>query len=138
LAESGRERKEFTAVISIFAITTDGQKSAVAYEKQAKEQLAFYKSTPANRLVLALHGWAGVGEQLSQLARRGEWAEMPKLLTDEIMDTFAITGKWNELPQLLQARYEAGNLIDRINYYIPFIPGEDDEGWQTTIAGFKR
>ena len=62
---------------------------------------------------------------------------MPKLLTDEIMDTFAITGKWSDLPQLVKTRYEAENLIDRINYYIPFAPGEDDEGWQATVVGYK-
>ena len=137
LARSGRERGDFTAVISIFAIPTDGQKPAAAYEKQAKDQLAFYMSTPAYRTVLDLHGWVGVGEQLSQLARRGDWEEMPRLLSDEMLDTFAITGKWHELPQLVKTRYEADNLIDRINYYIPFVPGEDDAGWQATIEGFK-
>lgn len=138
LVENGRGRGDFTAVISIFAIPTDGQKAAGVYEKEAKEQLAFYMSTPAYRVVLDLHGWAGLGEQLSQLARRGDWAEMPILLNDEIMDTFAITGKWRELPQLVKNRYRSDNLIDRINYYIPFIPGEDDEGWQATIAGFNH
>ena len=138
LVENGRGREDFTAVISIFAIPTDGQKAAGVYEKEAKEQLAFYMSTPAYRIVLDMHGWAGLGERLSQLARRGDWAEMPTLMSDEIMDTFAITGKWGELPQLVQARYEAENLIDRINYYIPFVPGEDDEGWRAAIDGFKH
>ena len=53
------------------------------------------------------------------------------------MDTFAITGKWSQLPQLVKTRYAADNLIDRLNYYIPYVPGEDDAGWQSTIAGVK-
>ncbi len=137
LKVGGRKREDFTAVISVFAIPTDGQKSATEYEKHAKGQLSFYMSTPAYRTVLDVHGWGSIGEQLSKLARSGDWNEMPKLLTDEMMDAFMITGKWSELPQIVKARYQAENLIDRINYYIPYVPDEDDEGWAATISAFK-
>jgi hypothetical protein len=28
-------------------------------------------------------------------------------------------------------------LLDRTNYYLPFVPGEEDEGWRETVQGFK-
>ena len=67
---------------------------------------------------------AGARAQAELLQR-----EEMDLLTDEMMDTFAITGKWGELPQIVKDRYQADTLIDRINYYIPYVPDEDDEGW---------
>ncbi len=135
LSERGRTRDQYTAVGSVFAIPKDGQKPAAEYEKYVREQLSFYMSTPAYRVVLEMHGWLDVSNTLGQMARQGEWAEMPKLITDEMMDAFAITGTWAELGQQAKSRY--AGLLDRLNYYLPFVPGEEDDGWQATIAAFK-
>jgi probable F420-dependent oxidoreductase len=136
LKESGRTREDFTAVAAVFAIPTDGRKPAGHYEAFVKSQLAFYMSTPAYRTVLELHDWQEVGWQLSKLARKGAWEVMPGLITDEILDAFAVSGAWGQLPQIIEARY--GDLLDRTNYYLPFVPGEEDQGWGATVAGFKE
>ena len=60
---------------------------------------------------------------------------MPGLIDDKMLDTFAVTGKWGELPGIVKARY--GQLLDRTNYYLPFTPGEEDEGWRETVQGFR-
>jgi probable F420-dependent oxidoreductase len=132
----GRSRVDFTAVGAVFAIPTDGRKPAAEYERFVQEQLAFYMSTPSYRTIVDLHGWMGAAEQLSVMARRGEWQAMAGLITDEMLDAFAVTGTWAELPRLVQARY-AGRLLDRTAYYLPFVPGEDDPGWRATLSGFK-
>lgn len=60
---------------------------------------------------------------------------MPHLITDEMVDTFALRGSWQELPGLVVGKYSG--LLDRVNYYFPFVPGQNDEGWRATISGFK-
>lgn len=135
LAVNGRSRSDFTANGSVFVIPTDGQVPAAKYEQHTRSQMAFYMSTPAYRVVLEMHGWTEVSKQLGQLARQGDWDAMPKLLTDEMMDTFSITGKWHELPQIAKERYDG--ILDRLNFYLPYRPGEDDEGWAAAIAEFK-
>ncbi len=135
LERAGRSRADVTAVGSLFAVPTDGRQPASDYERFAREQLAFYMSTPAYRVVLELHGWEGVARELSQLARDGRWADMPRLLNDEMLDTLAISGRWADLPRLARARYTDG-LLDRLNFYLPFVPGEEDEGWRQAVAGF--
>ncbi len=135
LKANGRSRTDFTAA-AVFVVPTDGRKPAAHYEALVKKQLSFYMSTPAYKTVLNLHGWGDVGQQLSQLARQGEWDKMPDLISDVMLSELAITGKWGELPQMIGQRY--GRLLDRINYYLPYVPGEEDEGWQATITGFKE
>jgi hypothetical protein len=27
--------------------------------------------------------------------------------------------------------------LDRVGYYFPFVPGQNDDGWRATIRGFK-
>ena len=85
-------------------------------------------------MVSELHGWTGVAEELSKLARSGEWAQMPARITDEMLDTFAISGKWGDLPHLIKD--SRGEFFDRVNLYIPFVPGEDDSGWHAASAAF--
>jgi probable F420-dependent oxidoreductase len=136
LASSGRSRDQFTLASSLFVIPTDDPIQAAEFEAYVRSQLSFYMSTPAYKVVLALHGWEELAQKLSRMARRGEWAQMPRLLTDEVMETCVVTGKWAELPALIKAKY--GNLLDRISYYLPFSPGESDPGWQATIDGFNR
>jgi hypothetical protein len=98
--------------------------------------MSFYMSTPAYRIVTDLHGWNETARTLSKMAVRGQWDEMSKQITDEMLDAFAVTGRWAELPGTIKERY--GDMLTRVGYYIPFIPGECDEQWAATIEGFRQ
>ncbi len=136
LAEAGRSRDAIALSSTVFVVPTDDAAKSLEYEQSVRQQISFYASTPAYRVVLETHGWANVSERLSRLAATGKWNEMPGLITDEIMDTLAITGRWAEIPKQVLARYEGG-LLDRVSYYFPFTVGENDAGWRATVAGFK-
>ena len=136
MAKSGRKREDFAVNTAVFAIPSDDPQYAQWAEGFVKQQISFYMSTPAYRVLSELHGWEDTAKQLSQMARDGEWDEMPKLINDDILSTVAISGKWAELPTLIQERY--GNILDRVSYYLPFVPGENEEGWKASIAGFKN
>lgn len=136
LAREGRQRSDVTINTGIFVVPTDDTKPASVHEQYVKQQISFYMSTPAYRVVTELHGWEEIAFQLSKLARRGDWAEMPKLITDDILSEMALSGTWAELPHKIHGRY--GNLLDRASYYLPFVPGESDEGWRASIEAFKQ
>ncbi len=59
---------------------------------------------------------------------KGEWAEMPMLITDEMLDKFCLVTDEKNLAGELKKRYE-GN-ADRLTLYSPFVPGERDEWWR--------
>src|SRR5580692_4281103 len=82
----------FAVCLPVFVVLgRDGQARAKA-EAGVRAQIAFYGSTPAYRPVLELHGWGALHEQLNQLSRRQEWAEMGKLITDDVLSAFAVAG----------------------------------------------
>ncbi|MCA9971312.1 MAG: TIGR03617 family F420-dependent LLM class oxidoreductase [Anaerolineales bacterium] len=135
LARNGRSRADIALTSGIFAIPTDGTTPASEYEAFVRQQLSFYMSTPAYKVVLELHGWSELARQLSYLARGGEWHKMPALIGDDVLDACAVTGTWAELPAKVHARYNG--LLDRVSYYLPFTPGADDIGWQATLNGFR-
>ena len=133
-ARTGRSRADINLTSSIFVIPTDGPKDASEYEAYVRQQVSFYLSTPAYKILAELHGWEAIAQRLSILARAGQWQQMPRQITDEMLDVLAVRGTWAELPTKICQRY--GTLLDRVSYYLPFVPGEHDEGWRTTIAGF--
>ncbi len=135
-ARSGKEREAFTVTTAVFVIPSDDPHYAAYAEQHVRQQISFYLSTPAYRLIAELHGWEEEAQRLSMAARDREWDQMAGLVTDEMLDTLVVSGTWAELPFKIKAKY--GDLLDRISYYLPFIPGENEAGWQATIAGFSR
>ena len=121
---------------SIFVIPTDDAEQAAKYEADVRQQIAFYASTPPYRPVFDLEGWGETADELKALAARGEWNDMPGLITDEMLDRFALRGHWSELPAKMRQKYDG--LLDRVSYYFPLVPGENEAGWRATAAGFKR
>jgi luciferase-like monooxygenase len=99
-----------------------------------REQIAFYGSTPSYRPVLEAHGWGEVQDQLNALSKQGAWKEMGKVITDDILDAFAVRGSAAELPGLLMARY--GEMVDRLGFYSP--ARSDPEQWADVVTGFKK
>jgi alkanesulfonate monooxygenase SsuD/methylene tetrahydromethanopterin reductase-like flavin-dependent oxidoreductase (luciferase family) len=80
------------------------------------------------------HGWLDTAERLGMMAARQQWSDMAALIDDEMLEAFAVTGAPDELAGLIQRRY--AGLLDRINYYVPFVPGESDDYWRRVAAAF--
>ena len=128
---AGRDPEEVELATAVFVIA--GRSDAEIEERREKmrSQVSFYASTPTYRTVLEAHGWQEVGEQLGKLARDKRWDEMPSLVTDEILDAFAVQAAPDEVGDVLNERYQG--LIDRVALYEAFVPGERDEFWRKVV-----
>jgi probable F420-dependent oxidoreductase len=128
--QAGRAHDEFSVSTTAFVVTGPEEAEFV------RQQIAFYASTPSYRPVMALHGWEKAAEELSHLAARGRWSEMPALIDDRMLEAFAVVAAPQELPAALYARYHG--LANRLSLYIPFIPGERDAFWSALLAHFRQ
>ncbi len=120
--KASREREDISVCMNAFVATTPEEMNF------ARMQISFYASTPSYHPVMDLHGWAGVAEKLSAHAAKGEWAEMPMLITDEMLNEFCLVTDEDKLADELRKRYDG--IADRLALYIPFVPGEKDEWWK--------
>jgi probable F420-dependent oxidoreductase len=136
LSNAGRKRQAIEVSSSIFVILSDDPKQAMASELEVCQQIAFYASTPAYRPVFEIEGWGEVARRLNRLAAHGQWNDMPALITDEMLDAFALRGSWSELPKKVSQKYTG--LLDRVSYYFPIMSGKNEDGWRATVTGFKR
>ena len=120
--KAGRKRSNVSVSVTAFVATTPEEMNF------ARAQISFYASTPSYRPVMDLHGWSGVAEKLSAHAAKGEWAEMPMLITDEMLSEFCLMTEEDKLTDELKKRYEG--IADRLTLYTPFVLGERDEQWR--------
>ena len=125
-AKAGRKREDIKISTTAFVVTTPEEDLFV------RAQIAFYASTPSYRRVMALHDWEDTAQELSALASRGRWGEMPTLIDDNMLNTFAIVTEVSEMRSALLDRY--GELVDRLGLYMPFVPGERDGFWRTFLG----
>jgi probable F420-dependent oxidoreductase len=126
-ARAGRSRTEIKVSTSAFVVTSSEEEAFV------RAQIAFYASTPSYRPVMELHGWGDTAMQLSALAAHGRWADMPGLISDEILGECAVIASADGLPAALTDRYHG--LVDRLGLYLPFFPGERDDFWNHLLSG---
>lgn len=117
LARSGRRREDLTLTTSVFFVTGRTREEMAKVREAVKAQIAFYASTRTYEPVLAAHGWADLMPRLHRKSVEGDWAGMAALITDEMVDAFAVTGAPDELADQLKARYEG--LLDRLTPYLP-------------------
>jgi probable F420-dependent oxidoreductase len=127
--KSGRIKSDIQIATTAMVVTNPQEREFT------RSQIAFYASTPSYRAVLALHGWQETAENLSSLAARGQWGNMPALISDEMLAEFAVVSTPQDLAEALISRYRS--IADRISLYRPFIPGEDDVFWKGLVDKFS-
>ena len=111
------------------------RRSGPSRRAMVKQQIAFYGSTRTYQPVLAAHGWEDVAPKLHKKSVEGDWAGMADLITDEMLDAYAVTATYDKLRDALVARY--GGLLDRTALYQPYQPSLDDPRLPAAIRAFN-
>lgn len=112
-----------------FVVTGSSDAELAAADAAVRKQIAFYGSTPAYWPVFETHGWDTLGPDLNGLSKRGEWDEMGRRITDEVLDAFAVVAPPDQVASRLLARY--GDIFTRMSFYAPYpVP---DGLWQPAI-----
>ncbi len=127
-AKAKRKKQDVMVSVTAFVATSSEE------ENFARAQISFYASTPSYRSVMDFHGWGEVAEKLSAHAAKGEWTEMPMLITDEMLKEFCLVTSPEKLASDLKTRYDG--IADRLTLYTPFVPGERDEFWRGLAKQF--
>ena len=122
LAKADRSRSDFQISYPGFIVTGKNEEEFNATKKAVCKQIAFYGSTPAYAPVLGSHGWGDLQPELNKLSKMGNWDEMGTLITDEILNEFAVVGELDQVVGKFKSRYSG--LVDRT---MGSLPARDDE-----------
>ncbi|MCY3932241.1 MAG: LLM class F420-dependent oxidoreductase [Acidobacteria bacterium] len=127
LATAGRDRSDFEIAYPGFIVSGQDEKTFEATKRAVKKQISFYGSTPAYRPVLESEGWGDLQLELNRMSKQGQWDEMGTLITDEMLDAFAVVGEPGDLARGVLDRY--GEVVDRMSPNLRFL----DEATQRDV-----
>jgi probable F420-dependent oxidoreductase len=135
LAKAGRTRHDFTIFTTAFVILGRNQEDLERAKAGVRQQISFYASTRTYKVVLDMHGWGDVAYKLNELAAKGDWGAMPKLITDEMLAVYAVTGTYDNIAEKMQERFDG--LLDRVALYVPYKAAFDDVVWTQLCKQFN-
>jgi probable F420-dependent oxidoreductase len=132
---SGRSVDDLELYAPVFSASGPTQIGLDAAVQEVRRQIAFYASTPSYRVLLEYHGYADLGQALSARMRRGDYAAMPALVPDALLEAVAVIATPAELPVKLRQRY--AGIVHRVSLYFP-IPAEAPEAeWIQFVKAFR-
>jgi probable F420-dependent oxidoreductase len=131
---SGKTVDDIDLYAPVFAVSGETQAQTDAAVEEVRRQISFYASTPNYRQVLEYHGQGRLGEELSKMARRGDWEGMPAKISDQLVEQVSVVAKPGDLAQALRTRY--AGLLGRVSLYFPIAADDPDSRWQAFTRVF--
>jgi len=104
-ATAGRDPTDIDLIIPVFAVPGDTHEERAPLIAAAKTQIAFYGSTPNYAFQFDELGFEGTTPQLGERLRAGDVPGMAALITDEMLEHFAVVASWDEIADRLVERY---------------------------------
>jgi probable F420-dependent oxidoreductase len=118
LARAGRPREDFQVSHQVLIASGDSDEEFARARSAIRGQIAFYGSTPAYLPVLESCGLAELQPKLNVLSKRGKWAEMAALVSDELLEAVAVCAPPRELAARLRERTRG--VADRVSLVAPW------------------
>ena len=60
---------------------------------------------------------------------------MPKLITDEMLETYAVSGTYDNIAEKMKERFNG--LLDHVAFYVPYKAAFDDSVWSKLCKQFN-
>ncbi len=135
LRVSKRSSQDFAYATATFVVVGDTEGERAANTEAVRQQIAFYASTRTYEPVLAAHGWEGIAPELHQKSLDGDWKAMARLISDDMLDTIAVSGTYESIGTKLRERY--AGLVDRIALYQPYESSVNETRRAAFVRQFK-
>jgi probable F420-dependent oxidoreductase len=135
---AGRAPAAVELAVPVF-VAVGGDEEAIAKRRESiRRQIGFYGSTPSYRAVFEHHGWGEAADECNRAQRQRDDAALRAAVTDEMLDTFAVTSDWSRLAAVLRDRYDG--LAARVFPYglIAWNDPEERERWADVAAAVAR
>ncbi|MEC9345183.1 MAG: TIGR03617 family F420-dependent LLM class oxidoreductase [Pseudomonadota bacterium] len=108
-AKSGRSLEDFRVCMKPLLATARTEAELVPKVRDARARIAFYASTPAYRPAFEHLGLGDLADECKVFSKAQQWEELPKRISDEVLDQFAVIGTHAEI---------GGKLLERFRHVV--------------------
>jgi len=112
-AKADRDVDDLELIVPVFACPGDTPEEQAVYTAQAKRQIAFYGSTPNYAFQFDDLGFDGTTAKIREKFKAGDLATIGDVITDEMLDHYALVAGWDDMADKLLERYRgtAGRVV---------------------------
>ncbi|MBS0639831.1 MAG: TIGR03617 family F420-dependent LLM class oxidoreductase [Proteobacteria bacterium] len=103
--KAGRSLDSFRVCMKPLTASARTREELVPKIRDARARIAFYASTPAYAAAFEHHGLGELAREAAVLSKAQRWEELPRLISDETLDLFAVIGTYDEIGRKLTDRF---------------------------------
>ncbi|HJO83066.1 MAG: TIGR03617 family F420-dependent LLM class oxidoreductase [SAR202 cluster bacterium] len=135
-ARVGRTLEDLDISTGGFIVTGRDEEELEAQRQITKRRISFYASTRSYLPVMSAHGWDDTAAKLYRMSIDGKWAEMPGLITDDMLEAFSVIGTHDEIVPRLKATYSG--YASSIGFDIPTPTPADEDRLKGMIEELQK
>jgi probable F420-dependent oxidoreductase len=134
--KTGHDLAGFDVVPSPLIATGATRAEVEERVRDVRARVSFYASTRTYAAVFQHHGWGALVDELHEYSVQKRWEEMPKRISDEVLDTIAVIATHDELAARLKQRY--GKVATALEFGIPIRKPGDREALIAILQALHR
>lgn len=115
--KSGRSLDKFSVCMKPLVASAPDEEQLQPKIRDARARIAFYASTPAYIGAFEHLGLADLASEAKLLSRAQRWEDLPHLISDEILNQFAVIGTYDQVGRKLVERF--GKVVTNSEFSIP-------------------
>ncbi len=104
-AKAGRSLADFRVCMKPLVASARTEAELQAKIRDARARIAFYASTPAYVRAFEHLGLGDVANRAKVFSKQQQWEELPGLISDAVLEQFAVIGTHDEIADKLLARF---------------------------------
>ncbi len=132
-ARANRDSTDIKLAIPCMTVVGDTEEDRQRAAARTRQQIAFYGSTKNYAPVLAHHGYGELSPRFNDAIKAGDSEAAVALVSDEMLEQYAVVSTWDELSDRIIERYQA--MADRLVLYFTFADWRRDP---TTLARWSE
>ena len=129
---TGRDARPRCIAMKPLVATGPDDETLAKRTEDVRARVAFYASTPAYRPCFDIWGLGDLADRLSELSRAQRWDDMPGMVDDEMLNTFAVVGGYDEIADKLVERFSG--TLDEVGFSIE-VHDEDEAAMLKEMVG---
>lgn len=110
LKNAGKSRDQFEISGGGFVATGADDAAVHKMREWVRMRVGFYGSTPSYWPVFEAHGLQDLGLKLNEMSKKGQWDEMTREISEDVLNLFCAAGRHDEIAAVIEERF--GGITD--------------------------
>jgi len=134
-AKAGRSLENFSVSMKPLVASAPDEEQLIPKIRDARARIAFYASTPAYLAAFEHLGLADLVAEAKLLSRAQRWEDLPELISDEVLNQFAVIGTYDQVGRKLVERF--GKVVTNSEFSIPVRSDTEFDVLQQLVRDIK-